>query len=1178
MPANNEIVKARLERVSEFSDTNTKINTGVKKMKTADVKTKVATAERMRSKVRIAKPMLSKIPATLRDTIYIVKDDEKIAEQNKAVIRDNLDNRVKKSNKKVRVSLTLAEFNKLKTDYIDREIPIPQSVFDTFLLRNSPDSVSTTNEQDYYFGTGTDPDGPDLDLPGDAPVIPPAAPPAENGESSLTQEDVLKKLRQLVTEIKSPEYLPQLLSIINDDKLTKSTGNKRATEKDIETQITKMNLKGGPADEPAFYDFYNLQIAFEHVWKELFDNAVEDELNQLYQELVELEVEEPDLPKIDAQRPLAGFRAFIVGGFNMFRQDPPPVVLKAFSLSTEIWNSLGWEQQLELTGIATRIDQVNQKIMQVTTTYESFFDGNSKRIKRITGIQNAGSGYGNGQKVMITENSSGVPAFVKIEVSTDNLGKVTGYELLSKGIFNSSLDNSVPAEGGSGSGLVFAIETERFSYDTIEETRTLYLKAKSYFNDQRLTIPLKQQGENIIAYGLDKLKNKKTQYLTLHSILEQLEKRIKENYTFTIFAANEKQRSINFGIVINYRQQWTPVCYQAGEMVHTIALAPREVRKFSKKIVTKKTNSTKETASASEKKSLETTDNVKSEADIMSKAYKKVNANVTARASYSGIKWSFGAEASYGKESTNESADNRKDFREAVVKAAQEYKNERSLEISSTNSSEFEGLESGEISNPNDEIPVTYLFYELQQRYRINEKLHRITPVIMVANEVPNPNDIDEDWLIVNAWIIRQALLDSSFQPALFYLSNKIVGDEIALDELKKNMEIHRDLVRKTTHEYTSVREQLGSRYAALEKSIERRIESVDERREGIWEKIYEDILDQEDIAESVEVAKLREDASKDAYDRVAREEKEMRAALDREVTALQAATDSYTKMLAEHLNRKTEIGCLRNHVKNNILHYMQAIWSFEPADQRFLRLFKQEVPDIKGEKTYRFVEQQDPQAPDLTNSTYVFDVNFRSATDSSQGLQTRSLAELADLDSLMGFKGNYMVFPMKENNAITDYMMTPFLNRYNGLSEQETTADWTLEDYERFVQSLKNKVTQKYPELSREQFEQMKQPLRKLYKRIITSRFRQDEEIVVPTGSLFIEALPGKHPILEDFKLMHRAVDVKKAQAEVRMSEIENLRAGARLVNNELEDPKIEKKILIEGNGIQPNIPVDGN
>jgi hypothetical protein len=72
----------------------------------------------------------------------------------------------------------------------------------------------------------------------------------------------------------------------------------------------------------------------------------------------------------------------------------------------------------------------------------------------------------------------------------------------------------------------------------------------------------------------------------------------------------------------------------------------------------------------------------------------------------------------------------------------------------------------------------------------------------------------------------------------------------------------------------------------------------------------------------------------------------------------------------------------------------------------------------------------------------------------------------------------------------------------------------------------------------------------------------------VVPTGSLFIESLVDPNPVLEEFKLRHRELDVYKVQSEVRHAELENVRLAARLLNEEWEDPDIERKVVIDGGG----------
>lgn len=64
---------------------------------------------------------------------------------------------------------------------------------------------------------------------------------------------------------------------------------------------------------------------------------------------------------------------------------------------------------------------------------------------------------------------------------------------------------------------------------------------------------------------------------------------------------------------------------------------------------------------------------------------------------------------------------------------------------------------------------------------------------------------------------------------------------------------------------------------------------------------------------------------------------------------------------------------------------------------------------------------------------------------------------------------------------------------------------------------------------------------------------------------------------MVEDFKLIHRALDVKKVQAEVRHAVLQNIRLAARALSNKLEDPDIEKKVIVETDGNR-NVTVETN
>src|SRR5204862_7552708 len=78
-------------------------------------------------------------------------------------------------------------------------------------------------------------------------------------------------------------------------------------------------------------------------------------------------------------------------------------------------------------------------------------------------------------------------------------------------------------------------------------------------------------------------------------------------------------------------------------------------------------------------------------------------------------------------------------------------------------------------------------------------------------------------------------------------------------------------------------------------------------------------------------------------------------AALRQEVNTLHALTENYNKTLQERLDNETKVKRLLVHICNNITHYMHCIWNMEPPDQRYLRLYKVQVPLLELEsRSYR--------------------------------------------------------------------------------------------------------------------------------------------------------------------------------------------------------------------------------
>lgn len=689
---------------------------------------------------------------------------------------------------------------------------------------------------------------------------------------------------------------------------------------------------------------------------------------------------------------------------------------------------------------------------------------------------------------------------------------------------------------------------------------------------ERLRQELREQGERLI----DSVRH--DDYYTLHKTLRDLHQRINGKYEFTVFAADANTYAVNFGLVNTFRMQMAPINYQAGRLVKTIPLSPKEERKYALKVTRTLKRARKEALKNNSSLTTEQSSTSRAETEIMEKAQNKTNFGLTAEGTYN-IGISKGkSTTTFGVEAQAESQESRKDFREAVLKAVQEYKEERSVELETEETTGSEYTESGTIVNPNDELSVTYLFYELQRRYRVSEQLYRVMPVVLVAQEMPAPHQITEAWVISHDWIINRVLLDDSFRPALQYLANKSVGDDFALRELRKNLRQQRNLVEALRIELSLASNEAENRYRSLEAAIERRIGEEEAEETDGWFSDVGDFFG--GGGQTPESAKARELAAKDAHQYAVEKAEKAAASLRQEMGALHVLTQDYNKTLRMHLDNETRVKRLLVHIRNNIFYYMQAIWSMEPPDQRFLRLHKVEVPVLE------LNEVVDPESGELVAERhYLVQVNpsddifapFRApGTTKHKAFMTgrlkpvtrfRPLVEVARLDAPMGFMGNYLLFPLNEHNALTEFMAAPYVDAAFGAMDPDDLANINLEDFSRYICCL-------HERLSPQAFNELKPLLRSWLERLLADPLRHGDEVTVPTDSLFIEILPGSHPLLENFKLRHRELDVLKVAEDIRRARLESLRFASRLLHDERGDPDVDKKIVVQGMG--PGIVVD--
>lgn len=637
----------------------------------------------------------------------------------------------------------------------------------------------------------------------------------------------------------------------------------------------------------------------------------------------------------------------------------------------------------------------------------------------------------------------------------------------------------------------------------------------------------------------------------LATLIEQLSKAMSEPYAFDVFAPN----SYNYGLVITYRQIWEPGPYQAGDLVSTMALAPGETRKFTKKRVVKQSVSRRTADKSTEARSSQSSADSRAERDIMERSTTATNFKLTTNGSFNIGIGSMDVSSELGGNTSAESTQNKKDFHEATLKAAQEYRLERSLQIDTSESIETEDTSSGEISNPNNEITVTYLFYELQRRYKIREFLYRVQPVVMIAQDVPSPDEVNEAWLIQYQWIVARVLLDDSLRPALGYLSTGYAGDQLSVAVLQTQWKTQAALVSQLEG---LVQAQLTQRDAMRNVLINEQ-EQLDEIPEmpGILN-IFTMGTDPSDAVKHALKGKIKAGESRLKYTEQALADAQDK--LGSAATTFQQVTKDYTAALKNQFARQVAIDQLRVHVKQNIFYYMQAIWAHEVSDQRFFRLYKQQVLcpqekqgcQVNVAANVKILKASGVSGIDFANAC----VPGVPATAKGLAAVLEDLSTVADLDNPIGYKGNYILFPMIADCAITDYMLSDFVDTYLGLRDPDGSGDFDAQTFDdEWALATQNKDAGKLADLKNELL---------LH---IEDQERQTDEIIVPTGQLFIEALPGSHPLLEPFKMEHRLLDLAAVRAQNRHAELENLRLAARLAADPqlLQDPNIEKRIVVD-------------
>jgi hypothetical protein len=888
----------------------------------------------------------------------------------------------------------------------------------------------------------------------EAPDMPPSTEDESttNGEASPSADETVtvENLEALLAQ-----RLAHLMQSSSSPETELSYGIPREQDAlvSVHDSIDNFKLKGdSPADGTAYHDFQRLDIAFEDVWTEVFDESIEQLGKEVWQEHAKLDMEQSEVRDISDMRNL----------LEQYRKD--------MALSSEF-------------------TVVPPNLLDALPDFSAEDDWVS---------------FSDADREALTELASGEPVRFRVAGNT-----------------------------------VTTPTWEAWRNDVLE--RWLAARQRAEERDKRI-----------------------------NRIVANLDQALSEPHAFTIYAPE----SVNLGILYTYRQKWVPGNYQVGKLLKTVPLAPKEIRRYSSKQTVKEKRIEKEIRDSQSTRRFESETTKRAETEAIKRAQERTSFQQTIEGSFNiGGIGQIGGQTNIQHETGKESEKTKKNFREAVLKNLEEFKQQHRLEVETTADFTTESVDSGEIQNPNEELTVTYLFYELQRQYQISERIHQATPVVMVAFDVPPPHEINETWLMRHAWILRRVILDDSFLPALDFLLNSSIGDEISMDALRRNMERQAEIVNELIADQQEARAMAKAAFERMENLAE--MEGLTADSEGF--KAMTEALTFGPLGAFMnrrrkKAAERAEEVAEAALERADQEEEEVTVRLSQESAELEKAVNAYVKAAKEFHNRQLAVTNLRIHVKDNILYYMQRIIEHENPDQRYFRLANVttewvSMPDFEGARLV--VTEAD--GGDITIPGFVQGAIHLPAPAPEEVERRKhevKLYQAADLDNLLGFKGNYMIFPAKQTHYLHLYMMQEYVDfRTGGLRDADTLGNYSIEEIIEYLRCIRRSR-------SAEVYRQEKERLGPVIRQLQASGL-EPETVVVPTDSLFIEALPGSHPLLEDFKLVHRALDVKKVQAEVRRQELENIRLASRLAAGDREDPDIDTNIQIEGDDA-PDIDIE--
>lgn len=620
-------------------------------------------------------------------------------------------------------------------------------------------------------------------------------------------------------------------------------------------------------------------------------------------------------------------------------------------------------------------------------------------------------------------------------------------------------------------------------------------------------------------------------------VLDSTVRPLELDHDFHTYPAN----TTNVGITLVFRQRWRPLGMQPGEVVRTVPLGPGQSEKISTKITRRvKTSKNSETSMETES-STETTDTTKDSSELLNEASRSKKWNISGEASYGAF--GIGASVSGGmeREQASSSKDTTSNLSEVMEKTASKIKKQSKVSVTTETETGFEMETASMITNPNDQLALTYYYHTLQQQYEVFTYLAEVRNVVYVAERVPAPVEINETWVRKHDWILSRALLDASFSDTL----NELIRDMHQPDLLNLDDD----------DPYAEMVNRAQDSFAAF------RTEGTGPGEGGLTlPDIYSEPQRQQD-------AYLRDRAERARANRM----------------------------------RDVRRNRLYDHIRNNILHYCRAIWAAEDADQRTMR-YRKEGRTLPVEWEGPLLDEGQPAdalagiAPNGVTVALedVLDVTGPIGYSGNYAVYPLRQLDPALIEAAIEVDDTttpiMVKLPLQE--VLNQLMRAPYAGdtglRDPALALFEREAEAIIRTAENAPDAALNQLALKtasnalvaeilsyLPELGESLVDPQGNPRRTAQGALLTpitldqlARFLHrrngTRRFLVDSNNLYVSIHRGDGTALEPFKQAHRYLDVRQAQADLDATHLKNQRRAHHLETEGAYDPDIEKVVIV--------------